>query len=296
MIKHLVLSGGANTGYVFFGILRELIERGFFDMDNIETIYSTSVGTIVAVYLCLQYPLEDIEVFLVDRPWQELYKVDFHIIVRAIQEGGMFSRVTLVKTLQPMLLGKDISTEVSLQEFYEITKKEIHFYTTEYTQLKLVDVSYKTHPHWKLIDAVYASSCLPLLFDPFFADNHYYIDGGILKNYPLYQCLQDGHDPDTILGIYHDSNKENKELRMATPFMNPSTSYRLIEYTLSFLMKLWTIVKHPHHEDEKKVKYQIPAICDSQPLRILELFESKEVRINLIKCGNQTAKDWLNVN
>lgn len=292
-IKHLVISGGSNTGMIFFGVFKELIESSFVNMKKIESIYATSVGTILATYLCLDYEVQDIENFIINRPWSELYKVDFHTIVRAIQEGGLFGRDVLVNTMKPMLLGKDLSLDITLKEFYDYCGKELHYYTTEYKHLELIDLSYKTHPDWKLVDAIYASSCLPVMFDPFLLNESYYVDGAILKNYPLKQCLDNVNDPETVLGVFHNGNKENKAIRLSTPFMNPTSSYKLIEYTISFLMKLWSMIKHERTEQEENAPYQIGVFCDTQPLKIMESFESRDRRIELVNCGIESAKTFL---
>jgi len=41
---------------------------------------------------------------------------------------------------------KDISCDITLLEFYEYSKVEIHIFTFEINVFELVDVSYKTHP------------------------------------------------------------------------------------------------------------------------------------------------------
>lgn len=282
MIKHLVISGGMNSGIVFFGILKHLMEQSFFTMDDIETIYATSVGTLTAVYFSLGYHLDDIETFIIDRPWHHVFQLNFNTIVRAVQEGGLFTKTQFTQLVSPMLLGKDLEIEITLLEFYNVTKKEIHFYTTSYDTFELVDISYKTHPDWKLIDAIYSSSCVPVIFDRFVLNDQFFLDGGIIKNYPLYQCLQDGHEPENILGLYKRENECYK----------PS-NYKLFDYILSFLWKLRSFVKKTHHSKEEFVLNQISASCDSDPWKIVEAFESREERLRLLSSGIDSAKTFL---
>ena len=191
-----------------------------------------------------------------------------------------------------MLLGKDLELDITLHDFYQVSKKEIHFYATSYGPFELVDISYKTHPEWKLVDAIYASCCLPILFYPFVHDDgQYYIDGGVLKNYPLSKCLEDGHDPEHILGIYQPSEVDCCASK-PSPF-SLSGSYKLFEYCISFLTKLWSFIKLPPHEKEKTVRNQIPAICESDPWKIMEAFESKEERLRLVELGKNAADIFL---
>lgn len=285
MIEHLVLSGGANVGFAFAGVIGTLIRNGILNVENIKTIHGVSVGAISAFYFTVGYPIEDLEKYLIERPWKDLYKLDFPSVVRAVQDGGMYERDTIVRGMEPLLKGKDLSIDITLEEYYEYNKKELHIYATEYSELKLIDISYKTHPHWKLVDAIYASCCLPVLFVPFFHENQYFIDGAVLMNYPLKPCLDQGHDPDTILGIYHNTNKEVKELRMSSPFLASSTGYKLFEYIMSLSLKMWTQVKHMKTEKEKQVKHQIQIMCPSDPLSIFKSFESREERERLYKIG-----------
>jgi len=285
MIKHLVLSGGMNAGIVFFGILKHLLEQSFFSMDDIETIYATSVGTLTAVYFSLGYHLDDIETFIIDRPWHHVFQLNFNTIVRAVQEGGLFTKAQFTQLISPMLLGKDLEIEITLLEFYNVTKKEIHFYTTSYDKFELVDISYKTHPGWKLIDAVYSSSGVPIIFDRFAINDQFFLDGGIIKNYPLTQCLEDGHEPEHILGLYKTETEYTKLIA--------SSNYKLFDYILSFLLKLRSFVKGTHHPKEVFVVNQIPAICECDPWKIIEAFESKEERVRLLQSGIESAKTFL---
>ena len=46
-IKHLVLSGGGYKGLYSIGALKHLYEKKFYNIDDIENIYGTSVGAII---------------------------------------------------------------------------------------------------------------------------------------------------------------------------------------------------------------------------------------------------------
>ena len=71
-----------------------------------------------------------------------------------------------------------------MQEFYDIFGIESHFFTVEINKFILIDVSYKTYPHWQVVEAVYDSSCAPILFKPMLKDDVLYTDGGAVANCP----------------------------------------------------------------------------------------------------------------
>ena len=292
MIQHLVLSGGAIVGFAYFGTLQTLIENEYLNMDDIQTIHATSAGTLVAVSFTLGYKLDVLKTYWMDRPWKDLYTIDFNSIVRAIKDGGMFGRPEVLKTIEPLLLGKDLSIDITLEEFYTFNKKEIHFYTTKYSSLELVDLSYKTHPAWKLVDAVFASCCLPVLFIPLLHEEHYYIDGAVIMNYPLQRCLDQGHDVDTILGLDNAGRHEIHHVQ-SSPFLSPSSPYKLLDFVHSLSMKLWCSKRQKRTDAENDVSHQISVVCPADPISIFKAFDTKEERLSLYQTGKQAALAYM---
>lgn len=203
-IEHLVISGGGHNGLTMYGLLRESHKYGFWDINNIKTIYCTSVGTIVAIFISLGYPWEDLDEYLLKRPWQNVFKVDVQTLLNVYDNKGVFDKKIIKELIGSLLLGKGFEITSTLLELYEKTNIEMHFIVCELNNLELINLSYKTHPEWTLIDAVYCSSCLPILFSPVLIEDKCYIDGGILLNYPLKLCIEnigEEGDNDTIFGI-----------------------------------------------------------------------------------------------
>ena len=54
-IKHLVIAGGGPIGLQFLGALEHLNEQGFWNFEDIESIYATSIGTFLGAIICLKY-------------------------------------------------------------------------------------------------------------------------------------------------------------------------------------------------------------------------------------------------
>lgn len=201
MIEHLVISGGGQTGFSFYGILRESCQSGCWSIDNIKSIYATSIGSFLAVIVSLKYDWETIDNYLINRPWNTIFKVDIYSVIQAFERRGIFGVNIMEQMLEPLLAGKDISLDVTLQELHAITGIELFFFTTELNSFELVKLSHLSHPNWRVVDAVYASSTLPIVFAPIVIDGKCYIDGGTLCSYPVQACLDDGREPDTIFGI-----------------------------------------------------------------------------------------------
>lgn len=248
IIKHLVISGGGAAGFTYYGVLKQTQLRGLWYSENIKTIYATSAGTYLAVILSLGYDWNTIDDYLIKRPWHNVYKFELSMAIKTILNQGIFDQSNVYETFSPLFKGKDISIDINLLDFYKHTNKELHFFTTDYNTFETIDLSYKTHPEWKVLDAIYASSSLPIMFIPFYKiektgemeeeEPTIYIDGGIKMNYPLNKCIDDGNSPEEILGINRiDLNpKLDKKL---------SRSNNLFEFICKIIYKYALQIERP---------------------------------------------------
>lgn len=210
-IRHIVLSGGGVLGISAYGALKHLHNNGIWNIQDIESIYGTSVGAIISVVIALKYKWEDTDDYVIKRPWDQAFPMSVTKILDSYQKKGIFEMNEFEEFLKPLICAQDLSINITMKEFYEWSKIDIHTITTDLDELSVVDISYKTHPEWRLIDAVYASAALPILFSPLYHGEKYYSDGGILCNYPIYECILRNKNPDEILGF---SRKET--LKTAT--------------------------------------------------------------------------------
>lgn len=231
-IKHIVISSGGPAGHMMYSILRTLNVTGFWDIKNIKSIYGSSIGSFAAILIALQYDWEVMDDYLIKRPWEKIYmtscassstgQTSEHSSVSGTASGGALSDAKnkldyifkLYKThglyglkefsemLRPALQGKDFGIDVTFQEFYERTGIEIHFVVTELNKFQTIDFSHKTHPKQGLVEACYMSCCYPFGFTPIYRDGCCYIDGGIINDYPVNECIRDQKcDIREILGI-----------------------------------------------------------------------------------------------
>jgi len=252
VIKHLVISGGGTFGLSAYGLLKRLNEEGVWHIDNIVSIYGTSVGAILGATLALRYDWSIIDNYIINRPWNDTFKVNMNVLLQSFEKRGIYDITNFVELIEPLLRAVDISIDITMHEFFERTKIDLHIIVTELYELALVDISHTTHPDWRLIDAIYASACLPVLFRPLLKDSKCYIDGGFLCNYPLLPCI-DAIAPDAntdeILGIRKKSTGVNETL---------DENSNLSEYLI------YTFFRLIHREKERNVsiKNEIVLHCE----------------------------------
>lgn len=274
-IRHIVCSGGGVTGFSFYGMLKACYFRKMWNFDDIETIYGTSVGSIFSVILALKYDWKTIDDYLIKRPWQNVFKFDLYSILDSLQKIGIFGIKTIEDIFSPLFSGKDIPINVTMNEFYNITNIEIHIFTTDVIKFELIDISYKTHPEWRLIDAVYSSCSIPIIFSPFIKDSKYYCDGGLLLNYPLDKCIENGAKIDEIIGLCSDLNTTDEDV------LNEKSS--LLDYVIIILKKVMTTFLPASQtviQNEFKIKSHGISIYD-----IVNTSSNSQERIRLIQNG-----------
>lgn len=123
-------------------------------------------------------------------------------IVKLYNQTGIYGMKEFTESIRPALEGKDFTVNVTMHEFFEKTGIELHFIVTELNKFVTVDFSHKTHPNQSLIEACYMSCCYPFIFTPIYRDNHVYLDGGIINDYPVNECIREQKcDISEILGI-----------------------------------------------------------------------------------------------
>lgn len=194
-IKYLVLSGGGPVMYSEFFAVKYLVENHFLDLRNIRAAYGTSAGALVAVFLSLGYELDIVGDFLIQRPWNRLFEKNISgSVIELFSKKGLFGSDIIEQTLEPLLSGKDLAADITLEEFFEFNGWDIHIISLNLNTMQICDFNHKSFPKMRLVDAIYASACIPGVFAPFFFQNHYYVDGGLICNYPLDVCLRASGD------------------------------------------------------------------------------------------------------
>ena len=141
-IKHLIMSGGGPIGLSYLGAMEYLLDKGFVNIDNIESIYATSIGAIISVMLSLKYDCPTIRKYVIERPWKDLFKLSAKQIMETYTNKGLYDIKVTEKTFKPLLEAKDLSINITLKEFYEYSQKDIHFFVFDLNSYKTVEITH----------------------------------------------------------------------------------------------------------------------------------------------------------
>lgn len=161
----IALSGGGAKGFAHLGALQALNEKGFYP----DIMSGTSAGAFAGVLYADGYAPEEIMSFFKKKAFREFAEF-------AIPHGGFFKS----------------------ERFSKFLKKHLRARTFENLKIPLLvvatDIEYGESHIFKsgpLIPAVVASCSVPIVFQPVKIDDHYYVDGGLLKNFPVSTIRRD---------------------------------------------------------------------------------------------------------
>lgn len=288
-IKHIVCSGGGTFGFIAYGVFKQSCLDGFWKIDDIESMYGTSIGSVICLLLSLLraengVTWDVLDNYLITRPWQNVFKIDLYSITNSMQNGGILNKDPIENIFIPLFKTLDIPKNVTLQQHYDKFGIDLHVYSTELDSMETIDISHKTHPEMRVLDAIYASCSLPLLFSPYIEDKKTYFDGGLFCNYPLYFCMQNAKNSDEIMGLKCIA----APLSAASPLQlegenNPSQSV-MFDYILSILRNLTTKIRD--YETCSKITHQFN--IPSPELSIYDIYLaiiSSEKRRQMIEDG-----------
>ena len=282
-IRHLVISGGGPIMIQILSGIQELERKEYLNMQNIESIYGTSAGAIIGVMLSLKFDWDTINDYIIKRPWHDVFPIKVQNILDAYTKKGIFDIKTIEKCFKPLFASKDIPLDINMEDFYNLTKIELHIFSFEINEYKVVDISYKTFPKLKILKAIQMSCALPVLVTPVCIDDKCFMDGGVGCNYPLSFCIDSGKEPDEILGFKNKYSDEKSNI-------NAESS--LLDYILNFLFK--AVLNVHNNYVQPIIKNEV--ICDTSHLTIDMLksaLTSIDVRRELFEKGIISANNFL---
>lgn len=290
IIKHLVFSGGGPAGLITYGAAKYLEQVNFWDLHNIQSMYGCSIGAYLAIVLSLGYEWTWLDDYILKRPWEKVFSLTAQSFWDAYEQKGLLGEKIVLESLKPLLEAKDLPEQCTLQELYEFNHIDIHLYTTNINSVRLtkVDLSHTTHPTLSVIKALCMSMSYPLAFKPICIDEDCFIDGGLLNNFPLNDCLEQTSCKETeVLAFKHIWN-EHADKVMVTPYST------IIDYMIFLTKKMQREIS----TEEQQVQLKNIVHCRVENLagfgQWLNAISTEETRTKLMEQGMTDGKRFLN--
>jgi predicted acylesterase/phospholipase RssA len=295
-VKHLVFGGGGPSCFLIYGAVRELNKLQYWNIENIKSIYGCSSGAWLGLLISLGFDWDTLDSYLIKRPWEKLINIGPTEIINSFNTKGLVSADFIKNSVQPVLKARDLDIECTFLEHFQTTNIELHFYTCDINTkiLSKVDLSYKTHPDLKIIDGLAMTMAVPILVMPFIINDSCYIDGGILNNFPIEDCIEQQN----IL-----EKTKNEILAFKTNWQRNSeilinNESNMLQYLSQFLRKLSQFTSNNNDFNKEEIYKQSNVVeCKMEdpggPLGWVDVFINEEKRIDYINSGVESAKLFL---
>jgi predicted acylesterase/phospholipase RssA len=268
-----------------------LAQQGFWSHDTIETIYGTSIGSLIGAMLCLKHDWSTLDDYIIKRPWEKVI-VDSLEMLELFSCKGVAKMKLLDDIMRPLLESKDLTLAVTLREFYEYSNISLNVFTVELNAFRKVQMSHTTHPDLPLMDAIKMSSCVPMLFQPIVRDGCCYIDGGVMVNYPLRECLEDTQcSPHEVLGLRNVWSNPNEGIGIQSSLLE---YLRFINLQLVRMVNATTMASAPTALNERVNEVACRVKPDITPAEWLSIMSDAGQRLAWIEDGIAFATAFLN--
>lgn len=178
MIKNIVFPGGGFKCWAYIGTIRALSEH---KTPDLEQVIGVSAGSFFGLLYILGIKWDFLLDFFMNLNFKELFDVD---IDNVLVQQSLFAGVNFTEIIKEL---------VSLKVDPDITFKELRCYSKIKFTVNALNISdsnldyfnYELTPGIKIVDAIRASSCLPLIFPPYIINEKLYYDGGLANNCPI---------------------------------------------------------------------------------------------------------------
>lgn len=285
-IEHMVINGGGPLILNMYGAIKRTHELKMWEHKNIKSYHGTSAGAILCLMIALNFEWEELDTFLINCPWNNFIKFNVLEIYNYYLKNGITDSAFVYGVFTPLFGAKDVDLDITFAQLSEKTNINIHVYATHFKKFEIKEFSKDLTPDIRVLEAIYASTAVPIIFKPMKIDNEFYIDGCIYLHYPLAKCLEKNIDPQTVLGI---KNVYCDEIQTDTD--TKTDNMNIFEY----IMKIFSMVFIKTQvvvDPNVKIGIEIPVNVNSNDIgSFFEMASSIQLRKLALENGVKNVTD-----
>jgi len=253
-IEHIVINGGGPLILNIYGAIKRTHELKMWKRENIRSYHGTSAGAIICLMVALNFDWEELDTFIINCPWNNFIKFNVLEIYDYYLKNGITDSALVYGIFTPLFGAKDIDLDITFEQLYEKLNIDLHVYATCFKTFEIKEFNKELTPNVKVLEAIYASTAVPIIFKPIKIDGELYIDGCICLHYPLAKCLEKNIDPQTIMGI------KNEYLNDACIVKDDMTIFEYMSKVLTMIFKKTQIEADSNVKIRKEIKVNVTSI------------------------------------
>lgn len=283
--KNLVFEGGGTRGIAYAGAIKALEEKKI--ITPIQNVAGTSAGSIAALLIALNYNATEIDSIMRNvniNKFNDGKGGIFGKVKRMSKDFGVYKGDRLEDWLATLVAYKTQNENLTFLQLHYLTQnnkifKDLYCTGTNVTEQRLDIFSYQHTPNMPIKTAVHISCSIPFYFEPVIIDSSYhlitqpekgksytyYVDGGMISNYPINMfdtCLITSDNPLTCnqvkfntqtLGLKLERAEQIKNLKNNNTSIAPFqiNNFKKYSFALTNLMMETLNRRYPNLENEQ---------------------------------------------
>ena len=269
----LVLSGGGFRGINLLGAIEYIKSQEI--TKNIKRYIGTSIGGMLSIFLSLGFTPTEIFDILYSIDLTKLLDID---IKKLFTHFGIDSGHLVLDLLQSKLIQKfgESAKNMTLLDHYHQTGKEVVLVTCCLNTREPVYLSHVTFPNLHVLHAIRMSMSVPFFYTTVQWNGKYYVDGGIIDNYPIKYALKYSEN---VLGIKLAAEKKK------------SDDYTNIESIEDYISALFECMQKKFDGHDTK-GYEHQSVVITSTISQLDFDLSNEIKQQLFDSGFSQMKEW----
>lgn len=206
-MKNLVLEGGGVKGVAYAGVLKGLQDVG--QLDSVENILGVSAGSIAALLLAIGMTPKECSEALFSINFNDFKDNSFGFVrdgFRFVRRYGLNRGEVFSSWLSDVVYAYTGNKNLTFSQLHNRTgSRTLYIGTCCLNTATLEILSHETTPDLSVVKAVRMSMSIPFFYVPVLHEGKYYVDGGLLNNFPI-NFFDSTFPPEETLGIKLDNS------------------------------------------------------------------------------------------
>ncbi len=284
-IKNLAFKGGGVLGIAYAGAIQVLENQGV--LKNIERVAGTSAGAITAALVSLNYSAEEITKIVNGTNFSDFE--DHKDYLRVATKYGIYRGDALLAWIETQIVNKGFAASATFADFKNKGCRDLTVFASDINTKGLKVFSFATSPNVVVAEAVRASMSIPLFFEAYNfrnnnPDNHLYVDGGMIYNFPITFFDVNGTPNSETMGLYLE------DLGKAKPPVEVGYDH-LIDYVKAVFETLMDAQVINFEQDAEENKRT--AVIDNLGISAINFNLTKQQQTDLYNSGVKFTTQYL---
>jgi NTE family protein len=277
---NVVFEGGGVKGIAYGGALEVLEQQGI--LGEIDRVAGTSAGAITAVLVALRYTPAEVKSLLYNLDFSRFEDGRLGGLLRLLRRYGYYKGDYYLGLMRCLVGAKTGNPRATFADLRRLQMRDLHVFTTDLNRRQARELSFDKSPGFEVALAARMSGSFPLFFAAIRQDRDVYVDGGVLRNYPIDAFdSREGTNPATLGFVLENTGMP--------PAGHPVND--LVQYSEALIESLLAVQTDALATDPPDLERT--AVLDDLGVSTLDFHLTAEQKDGLVDKGRQCTCDYL---